>query len=135
MGGDVPLGNWFALGPIESLLWQGQRAAAIEKAEALIALANATDSPLPAGIAYRMLAQAQESFEKAEENLNESLRLLASGEARAEEARTQVVYGSLLHERGEVDAARAHWQVAADIFEAGGFENELADVRARLTGN
>ncbi len=77
----------------------------------------------------------EDSSEKAEEYLNESLRLLASGEARAEEARTQAAYGDLLLKRGDVAAARTHWQTAAATFEAGGFAHDLADVRARLEGH
>jgi serine/threonine protein kinase/tetratricopeptide (TPR) repeat protein len=126
MGGDVPLGNWFALGQIETHLWGGNRAGAIERAEALIAQANAADSPLPAGIANRMLAQALEDPEKAAEHLTE---------ARVEEARTRVVFGDLLAASGDQNGARTHWQAAADTFEAGGFAYDLADVRKRLAGN
>jgi hypothetical protein len=46
-------------------------------------------------------------------------------------ARTRVVYGDLLRANGSADANR-QWQAAADIFEAGGFEREFAEVRARL---
>lgn len=132
MGADVPLGNWFALGEVEALLRQGQNAAAIARGQALIDLSLATDSPLPAGIAYRMLAQASSTFEEADRCISESLRLLASGEAHTEVARSSVVYGDLLAQQGDSDGARTHWRSAAQTFEAGGFNFDLTAVRERL---
>ena len=134
LGGDVPLGDWFAAAEIERLFLDGERETAAEKAQQMIDRTRATDSVFPSGLAYRVLAQAQTASEQAEAYLNESLRMFTAGEARTEEARTRVLYGDLFRQRGDLDAAHVQWQSAAAIFEAGGFERDLADVRARLAG-
>ncbi len=134
LGGDVPLGAWFATFEIERLLIEGHTDAAVAKAEDLVTRLRAADAIFPSGLLYRVLAQASPSFAQAEAYLNDSLGMFQAGEARTEEARTRVAYGDLLRDRAEPAAARLQWQAAANIFEAGGFERDLADVRNRLQG-
>ena len=90
------------------------------------------DSIFPSGLVCRVLAQASASPQQAESYLEEGLKLFAAGEAHTEAARTRVIYGDLLAARGESAAAYAQWQSAADVFAAGGFEHDLADLNTRL---
>ncbi len=132
LGGDVPLGDWFAASRIEALLAQGRREAAVAQAEEMLVRTRAMDSIFPSGLVCRVLAQASASPQQAESYLEEGLKLFAAGEAHTEAARTRVIYGDLLAARGESAAAYAQWQSAADVFAAGGFEHDLADLNTRL---
>jgi hypothetical protein len=132
LGGDVPLGAWFAAAEMERMLAQPYNDSAIVRAEELLERTRAADSIFPSGLLYRALAQATPTFTQAENYLNQSIGMFEAGEARAEVARTRVVYGDLLRANGSAADARRQWQAAADIFESGGFEREFAEVQARL---
>jgi hypothetical protein len=69
-------------------------------------------------------------WDEAEAQLAHSLRLLEAGQARLEAARTHVAWGAVCRERGDLTAAREHWEQAAAQWETSGLTHELERTRA-----
>ena len=67
-----------------------------------------------------------------EAQLAQSLRLFESGQCWLGAARTHVAWGAVCHDRGDLDAARAHWEQAAAQWERSGLTDELARTRALI---
>ena len=76
-----------------------------------------------------MAALVHPQWDEAEAQLAESLRLLEAGQSQLEAARTQVAWGTLCRDRGDLAAARAHWERAAAQWEASGLTHELERTR------
>ena len=70
--------------------------------------------------------------QEAEAQLAQSLRLLESGPARLEAARTPLAWGTVRRDRGGLVAARAHWERAAAQWETSGLTHELERTRALM---
>jgi tetratricopeptide (TPR) repeat protein len=137
----------FAAGEVEVALGLARRA--VELAEAMDgiegeglarrvwgqALAGLVSSALPAPLSHldtprsrvREAAEASQ-WDEAEKQLATSLGLLLSGHLRLEAARTHLAWGTICRDRGDPDAARAHWAKAAAQFK----ESELPWESARL---
>ena len=71
-------------------------------------------------------------WDEAEARLAHSLRLLEEGHSRLEAARTRVAWGTVSRDRGDLAAARAHWEQAATQWERSGLTHELARIRALI---
>jgi tetratricopeptide (TPR) repeat protein len=71
-------------------------------------------------------------WEEAEAHLADSLRAFTEGDARLEVARTHLTLGKVAQARGDLDAAREHYERAAAQFEASGLEQELDAARTLL---
>jgi len=71
-------------------------------------------------------------WEEAEAQLAHSLRLLEAGQARLDAAHTHVAWGGTCRDRGDLAAAREHWEQAAAQWETSGLTHELARTRALI---
>ncbi len=100
---------------------------AVGKARAGGSLFTEGTSQLVRGQALARLEPAR--WEEAEQHLGASLSAFEAGEARLEAAHTHVAWGQILHERGNDDAARVHFEQAAAQFEASGLTQQLAETR------
>ena len=70
--------------------------------------------------------------EEAERHLAASIQTLLSGENLLEAARTQVAWGLLCRDRGDLASAQGHFEQAAAQFETSGLTGELETVQSYL---
>jgi tetratricopeptide (TPR) repeat protein len=139
IGGHYLIDDWLAAIKTEMALNAGQIAEALERAEDAVHFARSVDGKFAEAIARRVWAEALVALDPpqwdeadADAHLAQSWRLLDAGEARLEAARTRVVWGKILRERGDAQAAREHLEKAAAQFEASGLERELEEARKLL---
>jgi hypothetical protein len=78
------------------------------------------------------IALGARRVQEAEAQLAQSLRLLKSGPARLEAARTHLPWGTVCRDRGDLTAAQAHWERAAARWETSGLTHELERTRALM---
>jgi tetratricopeptide (TPR) repeat protein len=71
-------------------------------------------------------------WDEAEAQLAASLRLLLSGHLQLEAARTHLAWGTICRDRGDPDAARAHWEEAAAQFAESELPWELGRVQTLI---
>ena len=120
--------------PDESALYRVEEALA--RAEATIELSREeVGGILGEGLAQRVCGQALarlERWEEAERHLAESWQILLSGENLLEAARTQVAWGLLCRDRGDLASARGHFEQAAAQFETSGLTREVESVWSYL---
>jgi tetratricopeptide (TPR) repeat protein/transcriptional regulator with XRE-family HTH domain len=118
----------FAAATAELLLAAGRLEEALARAEEAVELARAVGGVYSEGIAQRVWGQALaclSRWEEAEMHLKASVQVLLSGEVLLEAARTQVAWGLLCCDRGDLASAQAHFEQAAAQFEASGLMREL----------
>ncbi len=135
LGEQLAFQDTFAAVTAELLLVADQVEEALARAEAVVELANEVGGILSAGIAQRVWGQALARlarWEEAERHLAESWQTLLSGEILLEAARTQVAWGLLCRDRGDVASAQRHLEQAAAQFETSGLTNELETVHRSL---
>ncbi len=120
----------------ELLLAAGRVEEALARAQAAIALAKEeVGGIVSAGLAQRVWGQALarlSRWEEAETHLKASVQTLLSGENLLEAARTQVAWGLLCRDRGDLTSAQGHFESAATQFEASGLTRELETVQSYL---
>ena len=135
--GRVTAADWMAaisaeialgIGPIEETLCLADRA---------IDIAQEMGGIFAEGMARRTKGQAlaaltTPSWDEAEADLTESLRLLESGQNRIEAAYTHVAWGKVCRDRGDPRAAREHWELAATQWETSGLTHELERTRSLI---
>jgi hypothetical protein len=110
---------------------------AIALAERAVGIAQERKTIHCEGLARRTWGQALAALEtpcwdEAEAQLAHSLRLLEEGQSRLAAARTQVAWGAVCRDRGDLAGAQAHWQQAAAQWERSGLSHELARTRALM---
>jgi ATP/maltotriose-dependent transcriptional regulator MalT len=119
----------------EVALLSGQYAVAIVQVQN--ALAQSADSPWMQGRIHRLWARAVAAldparWDEAEEHFTASLSAFEPGEAHIEAAHTHVVWGKLLAQRGNTQAAREHLVQAAAQYEESELTQQVAEVTALL---
>ncbi len=122
----------FAAATAEIFLAAGRVEEALTHAETTVELARTVGGNLSEGIAQRVWGQALASLshvEEAETHLAASVQVLFSGEILLEAARTQVAWGLLCRDRGDLVAAHGHFESAIAQFEASGLIHDLERVR------
>lgn len=133
LGGKYIVADWFAAGDAEMAALRGDFGAAIELARAVAETSTGAGLPLSLGIAERAWALAQSrlggSLDEVEAHLRASLAALALGELRLDIGQTELAWGRILAERGDLSGAQTHFQNALSIFEAAGCEHAVAEVR------
>ena len=135
LGEQLAFQDIFAAVTAELRLSAGRVEEALAHAEAVVELANEVGGILSAGIAQRVWGQALARlarWEEAERHLAVSWQTLLSGEILLEAARTQVAWGLLCRDRGDVASAQRHLEQAAAQFETSGLTNELETVHRSL---
>ena len=135
LGGQLLFQDTFAAVTAELFLVAGEVEEALTRAEAVVELANEVRGVLSAGIAQRVWRQALAQlarWEEAERHLAASVQVLLSGESLLEAARTQVAWGLLCRDRGDLASAQGHFLEAAAQFETSGLARELETVQSYL---
>lgn len=115
----------------ETAVSAGRAQEALDLAEKAVSLAQKMESRYTEGTARRAWGLALAGLEppkwdEAEMQLATSLGLYESGQARLEVARTHLAWGIVCRDRGDLAAAREHWEQAAAQWEASGLADELS---------
>ena len=135
LGGRLILADVFAAAEAEAFATNGRYEEAITLAQTAITISLAGSGIIGQGIAERALATALSHSiiparrDDAETHLAASLQCLEAGDNRLEAARTQVAWGIISRDRGNISAAREHFEKAAAQFEYSGMVHELAQVQ------
>jgi DNA-binding SARP family transcriptional activator len=134
LGGRLVMADQLAALDAEIACGAGRVREAIILAEQAVGIAQERKTIHCEGLARRTWGQAlaalvHPQWDEAEAQLAESLRLLEAGQSQLEAARTQVAWGTLCRDRGDLAAARAHWERAAAQWEASGLTHELERTR------
>jgi len=137
LGGQIIAADWIAAINAEIALGMGRVEEALALAERAIGIAQKMGGIFAEGLARQVRGQALAAlapprWDEAEAQLTESLRLLESGQHRVEAARTHVAWGSVCRDRGDLAAARSHWEQAAAQWEASDLTHELERTRALI---
>jgi transcriptional regulator with XRE-family HTH domain/tetratricopeptide (TPR) repeat protein len=122
----------FAAATAEISLAAGRVEEGLARAEAAVALARAVGGILSEGLAQRVWGQALAShsnWEEAEMHLSASVQALLAGGVLVEAARSQVAWGVLCRDRGDLASAQQHFALAAAHFAASGLIGDLETVR------
>ena len=135
--GQIIAADWIAAINAEIALGMRRVDDALTLVERAVGIAQKMDSIFAEGLARQVGGQALAALDpprldEAEHQLKESLRLLESGQHRVEAARTHVAWGSVCRDRGDLAAAREHWEQATAQFEASDLVQELERIRALL---
>ena len=114
----------------EIALGAGRVQEALALAEHAVAVARRMGAGYSESMARRTWGQALAAlvppqWDEAEDQLVQSLCLLEEGQCRLEAARTQVAWGAVCRDRGDLAAAREHWEQAATQWETSGLVHEL----------
>jgi class 3 adenylate cyclase len=138
LGGQVIAADWIAAINTEIAFGMGRIEEALKLAERTIGNARKMGGIFGEGWARRVQGQALAAlapprWDEAEDQLNESLRLLESGQHRVEAAYTHLAWGSVCRDRENHAAAREHWEQAAVQFEDSDLLQELGRTHALLT--
>jgi tetratricopeptide (TPR) repeat protein len=118
----------------EIALGKGQAEQALSLAEQAVAIARKMDGIWGEGIARQvwgrsLAAMNLPSWDEAEAQMAESLRLFELGEARLSAAHMQRHWGIICRDRGNRDAAREHFEKAAAQWKASNIPWELERVK------
>jgi tetratricopeptide (TPR) repeat protein len=135
LGGQLAFQDLFAAANAELSLSAGRVEEGLTRAETAVELARAMGGNLSEGLAQRVWGQALgrlSRWQEAEKHLAESWRTLLSGEILLEVARTQVAWGLLCRDRGDLASAREHFEQAIAQFETSGLARELETVQSYL---
>jgi len=137
LGGGMVLNLWLIAARVSSLVQQERTREAYELAEQSRSAVQASGDVFGMGLIERAFAQVAEhtappQWDDADAHFAESLKLFQENDARLEAARTRVAWGESLQRRGDINAARDHFQNAAAQFGDSGLERELEAVRHRL---
>lgn len=139
IGGKVLLADWhtfiqgeiaFNLGRIDEALTLAQRAAE---------MAQSVDGLFAQGHAHRVWGQALATsasplWDEVESHMATSFQSFEAGQGHVEAARTQVAWGELCRRRGNLQAARQHFEQAVTILEQTDLTAELEKTRGLLVG-
>jgi tetratricopeptide (TPR) repeat protein len=137
LGGQLVLVDTFSAATAEVAFNAGRHDEALALAQRAAEVAAAVEGHFGGGFAHRVWGQALAAvsppqWAEAETHLAEAARLHESGSTAPEVARTHVVWGQLCRDRGDVAAARAHWEQAAALLSAAHLAPEVEQTQALL---
>jgi tetratricopeptide (TPR) repeat protein len=135
--GHIIAADWIAAINAEIAFGMGRIDEALNLAERAIGIARKMGGIFAEGLARQVRGQALAALDpprldEADDQLKESLRLLECGQHKVEAARTHVAWGSVCCDRGDLAAAREHWEQAAVLWEASHLTHELKRTRALI---
>lgn len=138
IGGQLLFADWFAAARAEAARRCGRVEQALASAERLLEQGQGSLGLFAAGIAERVRGEALSTMEpprpdEADAHFANSLARFEEGGARLETARTRVIWGRVMAQRGNGQAAREQFEKAAAQFSASGLVRELQDTE-RLMG-
>jgi tetratricopeptide (TPR) repeat protein len=139
LGGQIIGDDFYAASRAEIALNAGRVEEALALAEQAVGVAQSIDALLAEGLARRVCGRALAAltpprWDEAEAQLAESVRVHELGAGYLEAAHTRVAWGIVCRDRGNLSAARAHWEKAAAQFEASGLTAALDRTRALMAG-
>jgi hypothetical protein len=137
VGGRLLLDELFPIIRAEIALGMGRIQEALALAGRALVTAQETDSLSGEAGALLAWGRALVSLEtprwdEAESRFAESLRLAESMPSPPRAAQTHLVWGTVCRDRGDLAAAREHWERAAALWEACGITRELERMRALI---
>lgn len=137
MGDQVLLMDMFTARRADIALGLGKVDEAIALAKQAITIAQKMGGIWAEGHAHRTLGKALTVLEKpewdiAEEQMARSLELLEESTNFMGVAHTRIAWGEVCRDRGNLDAARKHWETAAAFFESKGLTKRLEQVRTLM---
>jgi tetratricopeptide (TPR) repeat protein len=137
MGEQLFLVDHFTSRRAEIALGLGRVEEAIELARQAIEISKEVGGIWAEAHSLRILGKALASldpprWDEAEAQMPPSLELFESGQNFMGVAHTHIAWGEICRDRGNPEAAREHWQEAADFFESKGLGVRLAQVQGLL---
>jgi tetratricopeptide (TPR) repeat protein len=134
MGDQVLLMDMFTARRADIALGLGKVDEAITLAKQAIGIAQKMGGVWAEGHAHRTLGKALTVLEKpewdrAEEQMARSLELLETSMNFMGVAHTQIAWGEVCRDRGDLDAAREHWEKAEAFFQSKGLTKRLEQLR------
>jgi len=137
LGGRVLSDDWWIAIEARMMLQVDRAEEALALAQQAVAYTQLTQSIFAEGWAQRAWGQALAAlnppqWDEAEAHLDASIQLLESGEARLEAARTHVAWGKVCLDRGNIAAAREHFEKAATQYESSEIADELNKVKVMI---
>jgi tetratricopeptide (TPR) repeat protein len=137
LGGRLLFEDWFLAVRAQMALGTGRIQEALALAERAVFIAQEMNSLAGEAIALLVWGQALSSLEtprwdEAESRLADSLRLMESMPSPPQAAHTHLVWGTVCRDRGNLAAAREHWERAAALCEACGITWQVETVRVLI---
>jgi tetratricopeptide (TPR) repeat protein len=137
LGGQLVFADWFLATQAGIALGAGRVQEALELAKRAVATAQRVDNLVTEACARQIWGQALAElklprWDEAEAQLAESVRLFESEQAKLWVARACAAWGTLCQSRGDLAAAREHWEEAAALLEACGVTWGLEAVHALI---
>ena len=137
LGGRLLFEDWFLAARAEIALGMGRIQEALDLAERAVVMAQELGSLTGEYIGLRVwgLALARldaQRWDEAEARFARCLRLQESAPAPPHAAHTHLIWGTVCRDRGDLDAAREHWEEAAALSEACGITWQVEKARALI---
>jgi tetratricopeptide (TPR) repeat protein len=137
LGGQLVFADWFLAIRARIALGAGRIQEALELVERAVATAQEVDNLVTEAYARQIWGQALAELKpprwnEAEAQFVEAMRLFESGQAGLWAARACTAWGSVCRERGDLAAAREHWEKAAALWRASDITWELEKVRTLI---
>jgi tetratricopeptide (TPR) repeat protein len=137
LGGRLVFADWFLAADAEIALGAGRIQEALDVAGQAVTMAQKVDNPGAEAYARRVWGQALAELEpprwdEAEAQFAEGLRLYELGQCELWAAQTHTAWGAVCRDRGNLAAAREHWEEAAAQWETSGITWELEKARALI---
>jgi tetratricopeptide (TPR) repeat protein len=137
IGEQIMCADQFAARSAEIACGQGRYEEAVTLAERAVGIAQKMGGIWAEGHARRawgkaLAALTPPQWDEAEEQLAQSVQLMDSGQNLMGVAHTEIAWGELCRDRGDLDAARNHWERATAFFESKGLTKRLEQVRALM---
>jgi tetratricopeptide (TPR) repeat protein len=137
MGEQLFLVDHFTSRRAEIALGLGRVEEAIDLARQAVEISKEVGGIWAEGHSLRILGKALAAldsppYDEAEEQMPPSLELFESGQNFMGVAHTHIAWGEVCRDRGNLDAARKHWETAAAFFESKGLTKRLEQVRTLM---
>jgi tetratricopeptide (TPR) repeat protein len=134
MGEQLFMVDHFTSRRAEIALGLGRVEEAIDLARQAVEISRKVGGIWAEGHSLRILGKALAAldsprFDEAEEQMTPSIELFESGQNLMGVAHTNIAWGEVCRDRGNLDAARAHWEKAAAFFESKGLTIRLEQLR------
>jgi tetratricopeptide (TPR) repeat protein len=137
LGQRLVFEDWFLAAKAQIALGMGRIQEALDLAEQAVVIAQELDSLAGEATALATWGQALSALEppccdEAEARFAECLRLIEAVPSPPVAAHTHLVWGTLCRDRGDLAAAREHWEQAAALWEACGITWQVEKARALI---
>jgi tetratricopeptide (TPR) repeat protein len=137
LGGQLLMQDVFLAARAEIALGMGRIQEALDLAERAVVMAQGMGSLGGGVFGSRVWGQAlarldPQRWDEAEARFARCLRLIESAPSPPQAAHTHLIWGTVCRDRGDLDAAREHWEEAAALSEACGIAWQVEKARALI---